>query len=890
MKWETKSGFRWILLATGLLVQAYYLWPWIRGEEHTYNSITYLMAVIRKGGAAVLMQEEFPLSLELGGNLPAFAGQFVLVAVLLTLSQALCIIAVIGGMNGFRYKFCSAAAAVIGCALMYIAEVIVSPGDVMVGKKEILGTFTYFYPYCGVIAAGLLYTVVRLLEAWDEADRRHRKEQEAKRFYRQERKRRLRFPGHYCRLLYRVLWKDMRYRRKDISYLFLSAFLSALFLFLGLGIYQNFSGSYGEDGGMLGLGLVEIVRDFLVAILFIGLFLVSSAMSFYQKRRMAGMGLIETLGIRSGTLFATWVGEIIACLAAAVALSWGIGSLGLYLLCKGIERWMPGYESTGTAGVGVYIWTLAGTALLGLCGYAASYEMQRGSASTDTRNAAAKWEPVTGRFTIASAVAAGILGILCLSFYGQRRMAESLVLACGFLLCAAIVFRSLWGLWMKRGLKDPEKTLPALPKICRTRCRFRTVTRYLSLLTVVHVLCLSVFSVKFLSARIADDPEDLYPYDYVYLANGEDDRYFKQLEEECGAEVYQFPMVRATTLDNTEMPNQFTEIVVQQGQNIGISETTYRALKELAGETWEDLLLDDAGRRIHVVYQQDQAARAKPLDWFQWTGKPYVHIGQALMGHDIYTRAKTYPPREIISEERGSLIGAFRQGKYENLIVFSDAYFEAVKDSWRTTDLLTGEPVSEKDAVPDVTIHEWPTRLCLVNVPEEYRAQADEILEEFRTAHAFDEQFDPLVKSAYIGSEGRHQRQMEQQMEMLVNGIVLLMLLAVGMFVLRMRMKMDLPELKQDYRFFVTFGMEEKERIRLMKREVSRYVWVPLALACGISLLLTGILWKLRLYQAADMAAYLKWGLPVWGVYVLAQVLNMKLLQKNVNRELEGEE
>ena len=347
-------------------------------------------------------------------------------------------------------------------------------------------------------------------------------------------------------------------------------------------------------------------------------------------------------------------------------------------------------------------------------------------------------------------------------------------------------------------------------------------------------------------------------------------------------------MVRATTLDNTEMPNQFVDIVVQQGQNIGISESTYRELKELAGEPWEDLTLDDAGRQIHVVYQQDQASKAKPLDWYLWTDEPYVHIGQALMAQNPNTRRETYPPREIISEEREALIGAFRQGKYENLIVFSDAYFESVKDSWKTTDLLTGEPVAAEEAVPDVTIHEWPTRLMLVNVPEKYQERADEILGEFRKSHAFDEAFDPLVKSAYISADARHQRETERQMETIVNGIVLLMLLAVEIFLLRMKMKMDLPELRRDYRFFEVFGMSSAERIRLMKREVSRYVWVPLILAGVSSFVLTGVVFGLRMYEIKDVQNYLKYGILLWGGYILAQAVNLKLMQRSLVRDLEG--
>ena len=402
------------------------------------------------------------------------------------------------------------------------------------------------------------------------------------------------------------------------------------------------------------------------------------------------------------------------------------------------------------------------------------------------------------------------------------------------------------------------------------------------------MFALSLFSIKFISTRIADDPEDMYPYDYVYLANSQDGQYFDRLERECQAKIYSFPMVRATTLDNTEMPNQFTDIVVQQGQNIGISESTYRELKELAGEPWEDLTLDDAGRQIHVVYQQDQASKAKPLDWYLWTDEPYVHIGQALMAQNPNTRRETYPPREIVSEERETLIGAFRQGKYENLIVFSDAYFESVKDSWKTTDLLTGEPVAAEEAVQDVTIHEWPTRLKLVNVPEKYQERADEILGEFRKSHAFDEAFDPLVKSAYISADARHQRETERQMETIVNGIVLLMLLAVEIFLLRMKMKMDLPELRRDYRFFEVFGMSSAERIRLMKREVSRYVWVPLILAGVISFVLTGTVFGLRMYEIKDVQNYLKYGILLWGGYILAQAVNLKLMQRSLVRDLEG--
>lgn len=663
---------------------------------------------------------------------------------------------------------------------------------------------------------------------------------------------------------------------------------STIALVLGFGIYQMFSGNYGEDGGLLGLGLVEIMRDFLVAIAFLGLFLIIVALSFYQKRKLAGSGLIKTLGIRKKTFFWSSLAELLGCFAAAYLCAAMVGTVLLFFLRNGFAAWMPEYENAGFVSFFVAGWSLVVLALVCFVAYLTCMELGKGYGSTDTRGAAVRWEKPVGRSAWVTVLISVAAGAACFAFYGQRRMGEKLLLVCGILLCVMLMIRSLWGIWLRMRQKRQEAFLPKLTKEFRIRCRFRTMIRYVSMLMFLNVFVLMVFSVKFISSQIADEPEALYPYDYVFLANSQDEAYFEALQQECEAEVLSFPMVRATTLDATEQPEEdYRVIVVQQGQNIGISESTYRELKKLAGEKPRDLLLDEAGEKIHVVYQQGQASKARPLDWYLCSSRPYVHIGQALMGHNYITREQTYPPREIVSEEREALTGAYRQGRYENLIVFSDTYFESVKDCWKTTDLLTGEPVSEEEAVPDVTIHEWPTRLMLVNVPEKYQERADEILGEFRKSHAFDEAFDPLVKSAYISADARHQRETERQMETIVNGIVLL-LLAVEIFLLRMKMKMDLPELRRDYRFFEVFGMSSAERIRLMKREVSRYVWVPLILAGVISFVLTGIVFGLRMYEIKDVQNYLKYGILLWGGYILAQAVNLKLMQRSLVRDLEG--
>lgn len=171
------------------------------------------------------------------------------------------------------------------------------------------------------------------------------------------------------------------------------------------------------------------------------------------------------------------------------------------------------------------------------------------------------------------------------------------------------------------------------------------------------------------------------------------------------------------------------------------------------------------------MYQQDQGTKAKPIDHYQLMIHPNLHIGQPLFGFDTMEHQTYYPVRTITGSETSSLIGAFKQGKYENLIVFADAYFDKIKDYWKTTDMNTGEKIKTSDAVLEENIHEWPTKLVLANVPEKYQKKADQLTIDFAKQHAYDESFDSLVKSTYTKTEAAKKRQMERILECVMNWI-----------------------------------------------------------------------------------------------------------------------
>ena len=98
-----------------------------------------------------------------------------------------------------------------------------------------------------------------------------------------------------------------------------------------------FSGNYGEDGGLLGLGLVEYHAGiFRGCDSYLSLFLIIAALSFYQKRKIASSGLVKTLGIRKRAFFWSSLGELLGLLCCSVSLR-GDGGNGSFVF---LEKWV----------------------------------------------------------------------------------------------------------------------------------------------------------------------------------------------------------------------------------------------------------------------------------------------------------------------------------------------------------------------------------------------------------------------------------------------------------------------------------------------------------------------------------------------------------------------
>lgn len=122
--------------------------------------------------------------------------------------------------------------------------------------------------------------------------------------------------------------------------------------------------------------------------------------------------------------------------------------------------------------------------------------------------------------------------------------------------------------------------------------RMNTVSRYILFFSLMSFLSCFYFGIQFISTINAEKAESLYPYDFMCIADKSDDKLFEKIKEKYHATLTEYPMVRVANADKTEHLEGREETIIQ-GQQIGISESTYYKLKK-AVERYKAIYGDEA--------------------------------------------------------------------------------------------------------------------------------------------------------------------------------------------------------------------------------------------------------------------------------------------------------
>ena len=879
---------KYFVIFTDVILQILFLIPWVCLGGQRYNGVMYLKRIFSSGDAFLTMKKDWSSIIpfesyrqeDVNMVLLSFISLLLVAAVVQILSAVDLLLVVLRRETRVLDSVC-----LIGSVIMIVFKQL---------GPAFANTFSNLFVFIVCLLMFMKFLGVRIIEAWKKANKEHAEIKERESAYKEERKKRLAFPGKYTKLFYQIIWKNFKANWKDYMILVFSGILAIGFLFSGLGMADLLSALQNEESlvsVLRGNGIGSILVSFLVVHLAISVFFLISVFVSYLRKRMKNYGIMINLGIRKKTLYLYMGLELAGCIMGALAGGYLFGNIVLSAVRIVISGKVDSGQTLGKITPGTYGWTLMMTLVIFLLVLVIIHDLYLNTGISKLKTRAVEKETMHGRYKMLFFGIGLLITVFAAMQFMKRERAEGIGTLALLFAGVCLVMKNGWALWLEARENNIKKYYGSLFKNNFLYHRYRTTFRYVYFIGMLHIAILFLFSKELISNMIAQKPESLFPYDYMCMATEEDDAFFEEMEEKYHAECLSYPMVRVSNVDNTEAPEDYRIPVKPQGQHIGISETTYEQLCKKAGCEAEKLNLADDGSEIYVIYQQDKSVKAHPIDYFLTRREPYLHIGQPLYQYNYLKREEYFPKRKVAGERIMSLVGSYRRGDYENIIVFSDAYFDKVKNNWKTTNYMFGHELGkygEEKAVEGDTIHHWPTKLVLLNVAEEKREAVEEKLFEFKEKHSFDEQFDEAVQAYYSSEKQAERIRGERLMNIEVNILIICALFVISLSTVFLKFASETEEKKRRSELLICMGMRRKERIQILKREVGIFFRAPLLLV-GVSVpLLTINIWRLRQYTMEDCMSYLKILFVLAAIYLLIQGMWIKFVEFYLIRKVEG--
>lgn len=714
-----------------------------------------------------------------------------------------------------------------------------------------------------LMLCGMEFSVSRMMDAWSEAVKEAKENEKKDRLAKEEKQRRLYFPGRYTKLFYRMAWKNFKYDWKDYRLLLICSVVIATLSFTGLGCYQMMAGIHREEYFLIGQGLGRILWDAMIPMGICAVLLMVFMMIYYLKKWIENSSIFVTLGTREKALYGMLTLELLFAFLLSLLLAGLIGNVLILMLKKGMEQTLGDVIFQSVSWV-TYLRMIAVMAVIYIVSLMASRDIVR--EFNLVRAAALRIQrekmPKAGGRVMSVAGVMLIVGSVVL--YSQLTRHESIYLL-GMFLAGVFFLLRFGGALYLRSAERKRRYIETLMDRNHLYHRSRTTVWYLTALIALYVCGAFYYTFQMVSVMIAEKPEELFPYDFVCIADRSDDVFFEGLKEKYGVEIVQYPMVRVANIDKTESSEGMQPR--PQGQQIGISETTYHQLKRAVDKDYAErsLNLDEDGKQIYIVHQQDRSIKAQPIDWAYGSGNPFLHIGLPCPYVKFPSKTHTFIQRKVLAEEIGSLIGSFRQGNLENLVVFSDSYFLKAQEMWRDINIYTGVQIEKKEErIDGVTIRQGPTKLTLLKeAGKDYDAIESE-MKVFEENHKEDIGYDLEVSCWYSRQTAIDDMKTERTMRLVANVVVLIVLLMSSFFLLCVKSISEVEEKRGRAGFLKCIGMRRKERVRILKGELYLFYLVPALVTVTAVVCFSLAAFLARMYCMETVKEFLAYAVWIW--------------------------
>lgn len=755
------------------------------------------------------------------------------------------------------------------------------------GFVYLLTVFLGVYTVRPAVAAAMIlmfadYIGARIIMERDEMNRKARELKRKEEAARLDKLRRMRFPGRYSKDFFEVIFTNFRSNLKGYLLFIVAASASVALLYIMFGALAAYYTLNPEQNLLSGSGsqIISIFVEAALIVIFLSVMLLVLIITNYIKTRMKNYGIFISLGIRKKTLGLVIALEYIACILVSLALGLITGNIFLPVTKMLFLRSMGIHTSVSTDyGLMILITAIVFLLMTGLATlinyHLFEYVDITSSAVSETKKETLPKRlllvgPILGLYWIITGGSGYLYG------YWMEGLSRMAIMLFGFLLLVYCGGSRLYHWFLKkkdRYLKHIFQTLP-------WKYRFRTNAKYLFLLFTIHILAFSIYLPRLSSVLTAGPGKDLYPYDFVCMAHEDDDEFFQDLDEKYEIQMNTYPMVRINTLlaepfsFNTLRTSTYDGMFSPLGQHTGISESTYKALKE-AADPEDESSLNLEGRDIHVVFQQDTSQRARLLDWYcspmeDLGYDPHLRAGM-ICAYTLENRDELYPPYHIKSQEKTILTGMFHNGDQENIIVFSDSYFEELRQS--VLDRTDEEPS--------------PTQLVTLKTADGQYREVSDSLKSFTEKHVPDTYVDPTILPCYEKQTVQSVTEGENFFRKIAYSVTALILLISSLYIFYLKYSLEMEELKRRNQLLEAVGMIRRDRIRLLRSDMSVHSRIAFLGGLAVSAVFFIGMPVKRLFTGTESVRYAIFLAVLLAVYILIYGTGIYFLEKGFIKKVE---
>lgn len=283
------------------------------------------------------------------------------------------------------------------------------------------------------------------------------------------------------------------------------------------------------------------------------------------------------------------------------------------------------------------------------------------------------------------------------------------------------------------------------------------------------------------------------------------------------------------------------------------------------------------------------------MDYYS-LGEQSLHFGSGYKQGGIFAEPiPCFRYYKVQGIERNILFGYLGKGYNENVIVFSDEYFEQILDKeiqedldvkWiahRETDLRLDSNEPEK-------VENYSNSLVLIQAEQKYASDIEKLLKEYEESLPFEKKvqyiYDATVKMYYNSDAVIRENAAERTLKLVTCGLQSVFILFVILYLLYLNINEDYDLKKRQFEFLRCLGVPRKEAANAVLFESTFTAYVPMTIGSVMGLGYAVRIPCLRLYTGAEWQRYLKGMGIVWGIAWLVFVLGYELMKKFMRKRI----